>query len=403
MTPSSVRRRSAYLGLAVLLGFTLSCVFAVTSDAQVVNDPRVAEFDPSPDHWQTLDSGQPAVLRYELGVYQIGAGAPFTTVDMGKPSPEADGKIRYDFASGVAGLPLPGGNYEARVSAVGPEGTATSDPSNPFTFTTDSPCTFSLNATTVSALASGGNYEVAVSTGGGCKWSVTNATSWVILAAVGGSGTGTLAFEVQANTSSSSRSGTIDVAGQALTVFQDGAPVTCTYGLSPGSASVDPAAGGSPSFSVAAPAGCSWTAAPSESWITVTGGSGSGNGTVSLAVAPNPTASPRTGTVSVEGQGFTVTQPGLEQTCSYSVSRSGFSFSAASGGDTVVLTAGPGCAWMVASSQSWLSPAVTGGSGGATISFTVKQNNAITNRQATLTVGPWAVTVFQSGKTRRTK
>ena len=67
---------------------------------------------------------------------------------MGKPSPDADGKIRYDFASAVAGWPLPGGNYEARVSAVGPEGAALSDPSNPFTFTTVSSCTITLSATT---------------------------------------------------------------------------------------------------------------------------------------------------------------------------------------------------------------------------------------------------------------
>ena len=170
--------------------------FAAAASAQVVSDPRIAEFDPSPDHWATLDGGQPAVVRYELGMYMVGASAPFTTVDMGKPSPDADGKIRYDFSSGVTGWPLPGGNYEARVSAVGPEGAALSDPSNPFTFTSGSSCTVTLGATTSRVPASGGAYTVDVSTGTGCAWTVTSSLSWVTLWSAGGSGSGTAPFEV---------------------------------------------------------------------------------------------------------------------------------------------------------------------------------------------------------------
>ena len=101
MLPFRTRLRSAWLGLTALLvsAFTLAC--ATTLQAQVLSNPRVAEFDPSPDHWTALESGQPAVLRYELGVYLLGASAPFATVDMGKPSPDPDGKVRYDFASAM--------------------------------------------------------------------------------------------------------------------------------------------------------------------------------------------------------------------------------------------------------------------------------------------------------------
>ena len=184
---------------------------------------EIAEFDPSPDHWATLDGGQPAVVRYELEMYMVGAAAPFTTVDMGKPSPDADGKIRYDFSSAVTGWPLPGGNYEARVSAVGPEGEALSDPSNPFTFTSGSPCTFTLSATTSHVPASGGAYSVDVSTGAACTWTVTSSLSWVTLWSTGGSGSGTAPFEVKVNSSTSARTGAITIGGQALTLSQDGA------------------------------------------------------------------------------------------------------------------------------------------------------------------------------------
>ena len=222
MMPSRNRFHRASLGLTVLLVTTFTLAFAATLHAQVLSDPRVAEFDPSPDHWVVLDSGEPAVLRYELGVYPLGASAPVGTVDMGKPAPDADGKIRYDFSAQVTALSLPGGDYEARVSAIGPQGAALSDPSNPFTFTTPSTCKFSLNATTVSASAVAGTYAVNVSTGTGCEWAVTNALPWVTVWTGGGSGSGTVPFAVQANSSSSSRTGTVNIAGQTLTVRQDG-------------------------------------------------------------------------------------------------------------------------------------------------------------------------------------
>ena len=189
MKSSRIQRLSASLGLVILVAIMFTLALAAAASAQVVSDPRVAEFDPSPDHWQTLDGGQPAVVRYELGVYTIGAPAPFATADMGKPAPDYDGKIRYDFSTHLAAWQLPGGEYEARVSAVGPEGSALSDPSNPFSFTTDDPpCNYALNASTLWASASGGNYNVDLLAGPGCGWAVTNAPSWVDLWTGSGSG-----------------------------------------------------------------------------------------------------------------------------------------------------------------------------------------------------------------------
>ena len=404
MMSSRTRLRSAWLGLTVLLVTTFALAFAATSQAQVLSDPRVAEFDPSPDHWATLSNGESAVLRYELAVYPLGVSAQVGTVDMGKPSPDADGKIRFDFSSHVAAWSLPGGEYEARVSAIGPEGAALSDPSNPFTFSSSSPCRFSLSATTVSASASGGKYAVDVSTGTGCDWAVTNALPWVNAWTGGGSGSGTVPVEVQANPTSSSRTGTIDIAGQTLTVSQAAGTSTCSYSLSPGSASV-PAAGGSASFTVTAASGCSWTAATSQSWI-----SHRWRQPVRRAAPSRSTVSPNTSTrsrargpCSVQGQVFTVTQAGAEATCSYRVSPTVFSFTSMGGEGEVEVITGSGCGWTVVSSQSWLVPSLTSGSGGARFKFTARPNNGVTNKSATLTVGPWAVTVFQSGKPRRTK
>jgi hypothetical protein len=85
---------------------------------------------------------------------------------------------------------------------------------------------------------------------------------------------------------------------------------TCTYSISPTSASVA-AGGGTGSVSVTAGAGCAWTAASNATFITITGGSsGSGSGTVSYSVAANGATTSRTGTLTIAGRTFTVTQAG---------------------------------------------------------------------------------------------
>jgi hypothetical protein len=85
---------------------------------------------------------------------------------------------------------------------------------------------------------------------------------------------------------------------------------TCTFSINPTSASYA-AAGGSGSVSVTAGAGCTWSAASNATFITITAGSpGSGNGTVSYSVASNTGTTSRTGTMTIAGQTFTVTQAG---------------------------------------------------------------------------------------------
>jgi glucose/arabinose dehydrogenase len=70
--------------------------------------------------------------------------------------------------------------------------------------------------------------------------------------------------------------------------------------------------GGTGSVEVIAPslASCAiWNAASNADWIDITSGGGiKGNGTVAYSVAPNPDALPRTGTMTIAGHTFTVTQ-----------------------------------------------------------------------------------------------
>lgn len=84
------------------------------------------------------------------------------------------------------------------------------------------------------------------------------------------------------------------------------AATTCTYALSPTTATVA-AAGGTGSATMTAAAGCSWTAASSVAWIT-TSSSGSGSGTINYTVAANTATASRSGSVTAGGQTLAITQ-----------------------------------------------------------------------------------------------
>jgi hypothetical protein len=123
-----------------------------------------------------------------------------------------------------------------------------------------------------------------------------------------GSGNGTIAFSVAANTGAA-RSGAVTVTGgQGFTVNQAAAPVPlCSYSINPASQSTD-GSGGSGTVAVSTAAACQWTAVSNETWIRViSGASGSGNGTVGFSVLPNDDKK-RDGTITIAGRTFTVSQ-----------------------------------------------------------------------------------------------
>jgi hypothetical protein len=147
---------------------------------------------------------------------------------------------------------------------------------------------------------------------GSCAWTATSSDPWIaVTAGASGTGTGTVSYNVEANTASSDRTGTITIAGQTFTITQSGATPVCTYALSP-TAYAYSSSGAAGSIAVTpSSTTCSWSAAANAPWITVTAGSsGTGPGSVSYSVAANTAQDTRTGTLAVAGQTFTVIQEG---------------------------------------------------------------------------------------------
>jgi hypothetical protein len=94
-------------------------------------------------------------------------------------------------------------------------------------------CTYAISPASQSVNPAGGTGSVGVSSTSGCAWTaVSNATSWLtVTSGSNGSGSGTVGYSAAANTTTSSRSGTLTVAGQTFTVNQ--AAAGCTYAISP--------------------------------------------------------------------------------------------------------------------------------------------------------------------------
>jgi photosystem II stability/assembly factor-like uncharacterized protein len=84
---------------------------------------------------------------------------------------------------------------------------------------------------------------------------------------------------------------------------------SCSFNLS-ATTGIFTATGGAGSVNVTAPGGCNWTVVNNNpSFITVNSGNGgNGNSTVSFTVAANPGNTPRSGTLTIAGQTYTVHQ-----------------------------------------------------------------------------------------------
>ena len=400
--PSDISPQQCVLTMSLLsykraaLAALASVMFAATAAAQTaaVIDPRIVEFDPSADHTATNASGVPIVSRYDLELYVVGGTQPVQVANLGKPNPQTDGKIRVDFTTLLTPWPAPGTVYEARVAAVGPNGTGRSTESNTFAFS--SPCSSSITPTSVSVGGGASTGSVAVAGITGCTWSATSNASWLsITAGASGNGTGTVSYSVAANATSTQRVGTLTISGHTFTVTQSGG---CTYSTTPSSTTVS-ASATTGSVAVSTATGCGWTASSAVSWITITsGGSGSGNGSVGYSVAANTSTTSRTGTLTVAGRTTTITQEGAA--CTYGISPVGANVGSAATTGNVAVTAANGCAWTASSSASWIT--VTGGangSGSGQVAYSVAANPGTSTRNGTMTIAGQTFTVTQAGQT----
>jgi len=172
---------------------------------------------------------------------------------------------------------------------------------------------------------------------GGCSWRATSLVPWVTITGGGsGAGDGTISFNVAQNSGPTRTGQILHTDDSFYTVAQASG---CAYSLNRTSEAAPPGGGDVVVNVTASDAACGWTASANASFIGVKAGAGGiGNGTVTLSVSPNASGVARTGTATIAGQTFTVTQPELEpQVSTLSFNQSSYSFSEGQGRATLVV------------------------------------------------------------------
>ncbi len=258
-------------------------------------------------------------------------------------------------------------------------------------------CTYSLAPASFSAGALGGSSSVNVTTPAACRWTVSSNDAWLSVTSAGsGIGDGTVQFSVAANTGAA-RNGTLTIAGQTFTVSQAAATPTCSYTLQPTSASIGAGAASSIPVALTTQTGCAWSATSNVPWLSFVGSAaGSGAANLVLAAEANTSTSGRTGTATIAGQTFTVTQAG--SACTYTIAPTSVSAPSTAGTVSVNLTTTAGCVWTASSTTAWITfGGASSGSGSATVTVSLAANTDTQARIGTFTIVGQTVTVTQAG------
>jgi hypothetical protein len=235
--------------------------------------------------------------------------------------------------------------------------------------------------------------SLSVTTTTGCTWTAASNAPWItVTTGASGNGTGTVRFDVGANTGAP-RNGTLTVAGQTVTVSQASG---CSYTVNPTTASIGANGGSGPHIQVSTASGCAWTATTGTTWLTITSGSsGSGNGTADFTATAN-NGPARSGSLSVAGQTVTVTQAAG---CAYSVVIAPTSFREDGGTALGTVTTVPGCAWTASSGSSWIVvQSGATGSGPGTVTLQIQPNSGSISRTGTVTIAGQSFDIKQSNK-----
>ncbi|MBF0539487.1 MAG: DUF1566 domain-containing protein, partial [Nitrospirae bacterium] len=372
-TVSANTSTSPLTGTMTIAGKT----FTVTQDGA----PCTYSITPTTKNFTSTGGSDSVGVTANTGcTWTASSNASWITINSGSTG-SGNGTVNYTVATNTSTSPLTG-----TMTIAGKTFTVTQD--------AQSGCTYTILPTSASVASAGGGSTVAITTNTGCTWTATsNNPTWITVSPSNGTGSGSVTYTATANTSTNSRTGTLIIAGQTFTVSQEG---TCGYTINPTTKSFT-AAGGNDIVGVTASKSlCQWTATTNADWITITSGSaGTSSGTVAYTVAANTTTtSPRTGTLTIAGLTFTVTQ---DPPCTYSIAPTSKSFTASAGGDSAIVTTASGCPWSASSNNpDWITiTSGSSGTGNGTVVYKVTANTGLNLRMGTLTIAGKTLTVSQ--------
>lgn len=259
----------------------------------------------------------------------------------------------------------------------------------------------SINASTETLTFDNTASSVNVTVNAEASWSASSSASWIdISPSSGNSGTTTMKISVSPNTSTSERTGYVNVSVGGSQRIQIPVRQRGIYLEAEQSELSFAAAGGSQNISVLS--NTNWTISSAPSWISVSPSQGEGDGTISVTASDNPNTSNRSGVIHL-------TQPGVSMDVSIMVNQAGKTFDV----NTTVLnfedkqstqtvsiqTDGT---WSASTSAKWIAVSPASASGNSTLSVTVSENTGDNERsgQVVVVMGEKSATIniVQKGK-----
>jgi hypothetical protein len=268
-----------------------------TQSAEITQEAATCRFELDRSAFELSAGEQTATVNVRVATgctWTSKAGVSWITIVEGAQG-DGTGNVRFRVAANPATEPRSGSLEIAglRVSVRQGGGVA--------------PCSYDVVPASADAGPGQTDGSVSVRTDAPCAWTALSDQPWLtVVAGASGSGPGDVRYQAAANSSTSTRTGHITVNGAIFTLRQ----TACTYVIRPTSESFE-ARGGSGEIEVQTQAPCAWSAGTTDSWITITSRSNApGDGRVGYQIAPNANIAPRTGTITVAGQPFTVAQQG---------------------------------------------------------------------------------------------
>lgn len=236
------------------------------------------------------------------------------------------------------------------------------------------------------------------------SWSVSDNASWLNVTPVSGNNNTTLTASYEANSTTSSRTGTITVIGDGMTrtvnVIQEGIASSNYLNVSPSSKNVTSSAGNT-TFSIESD--LNWTISENISWFSVNPTNSSGNGTLTVSYDENTTTSSRSGTINITAgsitESITLSQSASVANNYINVSPLNHSVTAFAG--SVTFNIESNVTWNITDNTDWLVKSPKTGTGNGSFTATFPANSSSDIRVATISIAgsgiETAVSITQSG------
>jgi hypothetical protein len=228
---------------------------------------------------------------------------------------------------------------------------------------------------------SGGTTTTDLTLAPNVAWAATSSDPWLqITTPTSGSGSTTVAVFASANPFVAPRTAAITIAGKTFSVTQAGVGATVDY-----QDQVLGTDGGSISIDVTTSSGAQWTAVSHVSWLTVAiGQAGTGSGNTFIVADPIiDTSRSRTGSITVAGEIFYITQRGYGLSINPPVAEVGSNAAAGEVGVAAPLSA----IWEAIVTESWITIlGNTTGVGDGILRYSVTENTTGSTRTGRIVI-----------------